>query len=231
MRISIVIPAYNEDANIQPLFEELVRQMEQDKDLVENFQIIFVDDGSTDATLKQFQMISDARVTVVSLGRHRGKSHALQAGFNACIHDVIATMDADLQNDPADLRTLLDTLQTGYDFVQTWRMTRRDSFLKRASTKIANGIRRMALGDDFSDINCGLRVFRTSAIRGLDFFEGMHRFLPLLVRADGGKVTQVKTGHRPRLHGRSKYGLWDRAFHGARDLWRVRRMLRQKGLL
>lgn len=202
--ISIVAPVYNEGDSLLRLYEEITRALGHEG---RPFEIVLVNDCSDDTSLALMLDIAatDGRVRVVDLTERSGQSAALGAGLRHARGDIIVTLDADLQNDPADIPMLLDRL-TDYDVVSGVRAQRHDSWIRRFVSRIANGARRLALGDPFSDIGCSLKVYRAEYVRDLPVFDGMHRFLPVLAMLRGASVTELPVTHRPRYHGVSKYG-------------------------
>lgn len=174
-------------------------------------EMIFVDDASTDDGCSLLRAVSmkDSRLRVLSLSPHSGQSAALEAGFRAARGELIATLDADGQNDPADLPRLVDAIE-GADCVNGIRQSRRDRFSKRIASRIANRIRRRVLGDSVEDIGCSLRVMRAESLQRVKLFRGSHRFLPALLAMEGARIVELPVRHRPRLHGTSKYAIRDR---------------------
>lgn len=222
LRLSIVVPVFNEADNLVPLHREIRAALaEQDLEL----EILLIDDGSTDKTpiVLERLLVEDPAVRVLRLMRNSGQTAAFAAGFRAATGDVIATLDADLQNDPADLPRMLSELET-CDVVCGVRQNRRDSWIRRISSRIANSVRNRLTRESITDVGCSLRVFRRSLVDDLPLFTGMHRFLPTLLRLQGGSVREVPVGHRPRLHGDSKYGIQNRLWVGLADLLAVRWM-------
>ena len=224
LRITLVIPLYNEEANLPVLYQELVRAM---KDLI--WEVLFVDDGSTDAGLGILRGLADndPRVRFLSFAENRGQSAAFAAGFAEATGDVLVTLDADLQNDPADIPRMIEIYQQGWDMVIGRRSRRHDTAVKRAASRFANAVRNALTNENITDTGCSLKVMRASMARKLAMFRGMHRFLPTLMKMEGAKVAEVDVNHRPRLHGVSKYGIWDRAWSGFCDLLAVRWMQRR----
>jgi len=223
--LSLVIPVYDEEDSLDLLYGELVRALEC---VALPSEIVFVDDGSRDASLAALRVLErkDPRVRVISFARNRGQSAALDAGFRAARGAVVATLDADLQNDPADLSRLLPHL-THADVVNGIRTPRRDSLSKRLASALANRIRNRLTGVCVTDVGCSLRVMRTSYLRKIELYRGLHRFLPTLLAMEGARLVEVEVSHRPRRHGTSKYGLSGRAVVGLVDLvavcWKQRR--------
>jgi glycosyltransferase involved in cell wall biosynthesis len=214
--ISVVVPFWDESLNVLPLATQIVHVLsEQNRGL----ELILVDDGSTDGTWANILAAqqTDRRVRPVRLLRHSGQSAALWTGFGLCRGDIIATLDGDLQNDPAELPRLLSELGK-YDLVCGVRMQRMDPPLRCFSSRVARCARKLILGVDFRDSGCNYRVFKRSVLKLLLPFHGLHRFLPILAQAAGATVLEVPISHRPRVAGKSKYGVWNRLGQGVWDL-------------
>ena len=224
--LTVVIPAYNEQANVEPCYGELVGVLEA---LRQPFEILFVDDGSTDGTGAALRRLAtaDRRVRVLRFRRNAGQTAAMHAGFRAARGAVIVTMDADLQNDPHDIPKLLAALP-GHDAVCGWRLERHDPWTKRLASRLANRVRDWFTRDGVHDTGCTLKAFRREALQHLRLYRGMHRFLPALLLMEGFRVTEVPVAHRARRAGVSKYGNWGRLWGGLADLWAVRWMARRK---
>jgi glycosyltransferase involved in cell wall biosynthesis len=226
--LSIVIPAYNERENVVPLFAELRAALTT---VGRSYEIVVVDDGSRDGTAEWLtrEKARDARVVPVLLSGNCGQSVALAAGLRRTRGAVIVTLDADLQNDPADLPKVLAALE-GADVVSGVRAHRQDDWRRRLSSRIANAVRRAVLGDPVTDIGCSFKAYRREALEGLPLFVGVHRFLPALCVFRGARLAEVTLSHRPRRHGVSKYGVGNRLWRGLYDLigvrWLRSRMLR-----
>ncbi len=228
--ISVVIPVRNEAENIIPLIEEIHRTLEGRWD----FEVIYVDDGSSDET-KERLADAGARFERLKVLRHRascGQSAAIWTGVKAAQGTWIVTLDGDGQNDPADIPALLIVAEAadpgaGLDMVAGIRRKRRDSWLKRASSRIANAVRQGLLHDGVTDTGCGLKVIRRDAFLALPYFDHMHRYLPALVIRGGGGVRCVDVNHRPRHRGVSNYGMFDRLWVGISDLFGVAWLLRR----
>ena len=227
--LSIVLPAFNEEGNILPLSGELGEVL---PDLSAwSVECVFVDDGSTDGTRREM-IAARARhpalgIRIIALDRNYGLTTAMDAGFKAARGDVVATLDTDRQNDPHDLPRLLAELGRA-DVVIGVRVQRRDSFVKRASSKIANSIRNRATREEIADTGCSLRVYRKEFLDRLKLFTGLHRFLPTLLKMEGARVVQVPVNHRPRAAGRSKYGLANRLAGPLADLLAVHWMMKRR---
>jgi dolichol-phosphate mannosyltransferase len=214
--LSIIVPVYNEEGNIAPLVCEVAEAF---RNRWSPFELLFVDDGSTDQTWARIEQAHRADARVRGLRHHfnAGQSAAFWTGLRAARGEIIGTLDGDLQNDPADLPRLLARLEEA-DFICGVRLERRDDWLRRISSRVARRARRAALGVDFRDTGCFLRVFRRQSITGVLPFNGWHRFLPVLAHGAGARVLEVPVNHRPRALGISKYGVWNRLGRGLWDL-------------
>ena len=237
MRLSIVVPVRNEAENILPLLAEIHAALDSHGE----FEVVYVDDGSRDATPERL-LEALARYPRLRVLAHRascGQSAALMTGVRAARGDWVATLDGDGQNDPADIPKLIAardsardgaTAQGKLQLVAGYRRTRRDTWLKRFSSRVANAVRASLLGDATPDTGCGLKLIARAAYLELPFFDHMHRFLPALVQRNGGATLSAEVGHRPRTRGQSNYGLFDRLWVGIVDLlgvmWLKRRARR-----
>lgn len=221
---------YNEAENLPVLWPELDDVL---RALGRPVEVIFVDDGSTDGSPAFIRAIveRDQRVRLVRLDANHGLSAAFHAGFQVVRGRYIVTMDSDLQTDPRDVSTLLGQLED-VDAVVGWRQNRRDPWVKRVSSRIANTIRNVVTGDRVKDSACSLRVMRRECLSAIPPYHGMHRFIPTLLRLAGHRVVETPVNHRPRRFGRSKYGVRNRALRAFRDLlavrWMMKRVLRYK---
>lgn len=222
--LSIVIPVKNEKDNIAPLLAELAALA----DHVPLGEVIYVDDGSTDGTLETLKNFQNQHVflRVLSHDRTAGQSAALWTGVRAAGHDVIATLDGDGQNDPADIKKLYECYQVHSAgktplMVVGQRLKRQDNMIRKLSSRIANGVRSALLKDSTRDTGCGIKLFRRHDYMRLPYFNHMHRFLPALMKRDGVPVMHVDVSHRPRTRGVSKYGTLDRLLVGITDLFGV----------
>jgi glycosyltransferase involved in cell wall biosynthesis len=220
--VSVVVPVYDEVATVQALVDRVRGTLDA---IGVRWELVVVDDGSTDGSGERLDEVASAepRLQVVHLAENSGQSAALWAGFQHARGGRIATLDGDLQVYPEDLPALLARLDDdGVDAVVGIRAERRDSAWKRLSSRIANSVRNRLTREDIVDTGCPIKVFRAAAVRSLAPFDGMHRFLPTLLRMDGRTVCQVPVRHTTRVAGRSKYGTVDRAFRGLRDALGVR---------
>ena len=218
--LSIVLPVFNEAQSLPILWEELQAVL---KTVEETAEIIFVDDGSTDSSVDFVRLLqaTDARVRLIRLAANGGLSSALAAGLRTVNGRIVVTLDSDLQSDPADIPLLLAQLDR-WDAACGWRRARRDPWLKRLSSRIANRVRRAVLGDGVPDSACSLRAMHRRCVDSLQFFDGFHRFVPALLRQGGHRVIVVPVHHRPRRFGVSNYGVRNRAWRGVVDLFGVR---------
>jgi len=221
MELSVVVPVHNEAENIKPLLDEIVQALES----VGEYEIVYVDDGSTDGTLPRLAALrqTQPRLRVLHLGQGCGQSTALLTGIRAAQGETITTLDGDGQNDPADIPRLLQALremrrETPKAMVAGHRKKRQDSGWRRFTSRVANTVRGGLLRDHTPDTGCGLKVFPRSLFLELPYFDHMHRFLPALVQRAGGRVVSVEVNHRPRLAGVSKYGTWQRLWVGIVDM-------------
>lgn len=207
MNISVIVPLLNEEKNISILYDELIAALTP---LRYQFEIIFVDDGSTDgsfALLTQIQQ-KNPNVIVIGLRRNFGQTAALAAGFDQACGDVMITLDADLQNDPADIPLLLEKLEEGYDLVNGWRADRKDPFInRRLPSIIANRIISITTNVKLHDYGCTLKAIRKEVTENIQLYGEMHRFIPAIASGMGVRIAEVKVNHRPRRFGTSKYGI------------------------
>jgi glycosyltransferase involved in cell wall biosynthesis len=223
VELSLVIPAYNEQETIKALLQRI---SEVFKDTSCRFEVIIVDDGSADKTLPLLKSAQKEHpwLRVLTFDRNHGQTAAMSAGFRAAQGHVIATLDADLQNDPAEVPRLMGMLGDDVDAVVGWRQKRQDPWLRKVSTKIANGIRNWLSSETIHDSACSLKVYKRCCLERLTLYEGMHRFMPTLVKMQGYHVIEVPISHHPRYAGQAKYGVWNRVFKAFFDLLAVRWM-------
>ncbi|MGH6876064.1 MAG: glycosyltransferase family 2 protein [Rhizomicrobium sp.] len=219
--LSVVVPVKDEAENVGPLAREIARAVDHE----DSVEIIFVDDGSADQTLAQLLKLKFEMpmLRVIRHSRNAGQSRALRTGVRAARAGIIVTLDGDGQNDPADIPKVLAPFHADADaarigMVSGVRVKRRDAIGKRLASLAANRFRRRALKDGAADVGCGLKAFRRDAFVSLPYFDHMHRYLAALMLREGYEVRFVDVGHRPRLHGQSKYGVWDRLVVGVQDI-------------
>jgi len=203
--ISVVIPIYNEQQSVRPLYEALSAEMQR---LGYGYEIVYVDDGSTDGTFAALKQLhdDDTHVHVVRFRRNFGKTPALVAGFSRARGDVIFTMDADLQDDPTEIPQFLDKLAEGYDLVSGWKYPRHDPITKTLPSFFFNRMVRSATGVKLHDMNCGFKAYRREILEDIKLYGELHRFIPVLAQQRGFKVTEVKVRHHKRQYGKSKFG-------------------------
>jgi glycosyltransferase involved in cell wall biosynthesis len=214
MKISVVISVLNEEENVRPLVGQITAALEG-----MNYEIIFVDDGSTDKTVATLQSLAHKRLTVIELRKNYGQSLALSAGIDHAKGDFIVTLDGDLQNDPADIPAMLRLAEEGgWDLVAGIRARRQDGFLlRKIPSLVANWFIRLTTGLKMKDYGCALKVFRSEIAKDMGLYGELHRFIPLLAWLEGAKITQIDVRHHPRRFGKSKYGL-GRTFKVVSDL-------------
>jgi dolichol-phosphate mannosyltransferase len=231
--LSIIVPAFNEAENLPVLAQEVAEAFPESQGKLE---LIFVDDRSTDQTWDRIAECHqrDPRVRGLRLQEHSGQSAALWTGLQAATAPILATLDGDLQNDPADLPRMLMALDQA-DLVVGIRTQRHDSAIRRLSARVARWARMAVLGVDFQDTGCNLRVFHRHVLNDILPFNGFHRFLPVLAHTNGHKVVELPVRHRPRTAGTSKYGVWNRLWRGIADLaamaWYQKRRLRPQAFI
>ena len=225
--LSLVVPLHNERDNLPLLIEEIGRTLGGRGG---SYEVVAVDDGSTDGSLDALKALKrdHPELHIVALAARAGQSAAFAAGFRAARGRTIVTLDADLQNDPADIPLLLAELErSGATAVVGYRVNRRDGGWKRLQSRVANRVRNRLNGETIRDTGCSLKAFRADALRALPCFNGMHRFLPTLIKLHGGTVAEAPVRHRPRRFGTTKYGMWNRVFHSLADALAVRWMQRR----
>ncbi|MEJ7566996.1 MAG: glycosyltransferase family 2 protein [Gaiellaceae bacterium] len=217
--ISVVVPVHNEERSVALLLDELGSALDG---IGRPWEAVFVDDGSTDGTFSALTRLHAAsdNVRIVRLRRNFGKAAALQAGFEEARGDVIVTIDGDLQDDPAEIPRLLAKLDEGFDLVSGWKTKRRDPLSRRIPSRIFNAVSGRMSGLRLHDLNCGLKAYRAEVLRGLRLYGELHRFVPVLAHYRGFRVAEVPVNHRPREHGRSRYGM-ERYVRGFLDLLTV----------
>jgi glycosyltransferase involved in cell wall biosynthesis len=214
MKLSFVIPVYNEDQSLKQLYSEIIENTGNRK-----YEIIFVDDGSTDRSFEIMQELAkeNKNVKIIRFRKNFGKAAGLQSGFDAVTGDIIFTMDADLQDDAAEIPNFIKKLDEGYDLVTGWKKKRKDPISKTGPSKLFNSIVSSSFGLKLHDFNCGFKAYRKEVIEELDIYGEMHRYIPALAHAKGFKVTEIPVHHRSRKFGKSKYGI-ERYLRGFLDL-------------
>lgn len=210
--LSVVVPLYNEEGNVAELHRRIYEAVVK---IGRPFEIIFVDDGSSDKTLEEARGLSPLKL--IELRKNFGQTAAFDAGIKAAAGEIVITLDGDLQNDPADIPLLLAKMAEGYDVVSGWRHKRQDSLMKRFFSRGANLLRKLLVKDGIHDSGCSLKAYRRECFQDMDLFGEMHRFMPALLALDGFRVAEVKVSHHPRVHGKTKYN-WKRAIKGFVDM-------------
>jgi glycosyltransferase involved in cell wall biosynthesis len=210
--ISVVVPLYNEEGNARELHKRIVEACEP---LGKIFEIIFVDDGSSDGTAKDCEGLTPLKL--IRFRKNYGQTAGFDAGIKAAKGDIIITMDGDLQNDPKDIKLLLEKMGEGFDVVSGWRFARKDPFMKKLSSRMANLLRKLLVEDNIHDSGCSLKAYKRECFNDVDLFGEMHRFMPAILQFDGYKVGEVKVNHFPRVHGKTKYN-WKRGVKGIVDM-------------
>jgi glycosyltransferase involved in cell wall biosynthesis len=218
MKLSFVIPVYNEDQSLKQLYSEIIENTGNRK-----YEIIFVDDGSTDRSFDIMQELAkeDKNVKIIRFRKNFGKAAGLQSGFDAITGDIIFTMDADLQDDASEIPNFIKKLEEGYDLVTGWKKKRKDPISKTGPSKLFNSIVSSSFGFKLHDFNCGFKAYRREVIEELDIYGEMHRYIPALAHAKGFKVAEIPVHHRSRKFGKSKYGA-ERYLRGFLDLLTVK---------
>lgn len=219
--LSVVIPVYNEEGNVEQLFYEIkavLSELNQKKEIL-GYEIIFVNDGSRDNTQKILEAIKqkEKNLVIIQLRKNFGQTPALKAGFDFAKGDLIVTMDGDLQNDPADIPRLISKLKEGYDVVSGWRLNRQDSLGKTLASKLINGLRKHLIGDRVHDYGCALKIYRRECVKDLELFGQLHRYITAYLYIKGYRIGEIKVNHRPRKSGKTKYN-FNRVINGLLDL-------------
>jgi len=217
--ISIVVPLHNEERSIALLYDELDAALQP---LADEWEAVFVDDGSTDGSFAALTRLHAGHdnVRVIRLRRNFGKATALATGFDNAHGETVVTIDGDLQDDPAEIPRLLAKLDEGYDLVSGWKTDRRDPLRRRIPSRIFNGVTGRVSGLRLHDMNCGLKAYRAEVVNGMRLYGELHRFIPVLAHYRGFRATELPVNHRPREHGRSRYGV-ERYVRGFLDLLTV----------
>ena len=215
MKISVIIPVYNEVESINELHKQIVKALED----YSTYEIIFIDDGSSDGSVEIIKKMCelDNSIQLIQFHRNYGKSAALAEGFKHANGNYIITMDADLQDDPNEIKNLVNKLEEGFDVVSGWKKDRKDPLSKRLPSKLFNFVTRLFTGVHIHDFNCGLKIYRKAVVKTLELYGGRHRYIPAMAGQKKFKVTEIIVNHRPRIYGETKYG-GSRLFHGLFDL-------------
>lgn len=224
--LSLVIPVYNEEESLPILAREIQEAL---RPLELAYEVIFVDDGSRDRSVEVIRALAhaDQRIRMIRFKTNAGETGATDAGLRYARGACVVTMDADLQNDPRDIPLLLSHLREA-DAACGWRVRRDDPWIRRVSSRIANGVRNFLSNEEIRDAGCTFRAMRRGCLDGIKLFRGMHRFIPTLLRMERYRVVEVPVSHRPRRFGQSKYGVSDRMFSAFYDLIAVRWMKRRR---
>ena len=212
-KISVIIPVFNEESSIQVLYDKIQLELKEFEK-----EIIFINDGSTDNSRQIILDIieSDNSVSMVDFMRNFGKATGLSEAFKIAKGDIIVTIDGDLQDDPSEIKNLIDKINSGWDLVSGWKRDRKDPFMKVIASRVFNLITRLKTGIKIHDFNCGLKAYKTKVVKTIKVYGHLHRFIPVLAHFEGFKVTEIKVCHHPRQFGESKYGK-SRFFHGFYD--------------
>lgn len=215
-KISLVIPLYNEDESVIPLSHEIRKALSR---INIDYEVILVDDGSTDSSLQKLKEITrtDNRFKYLSLRKNYGKSAALHEGFRFASGDAVVTLDADLQDDPHEIQNLIKKLDDGYDLCSGWKKKRQDPFIKKISSRFYNFVTRIISGVKIHDFNCGLKAYKKEVVENVKVYGELHRYIPVLASWQGYKVTEIPVNHHPRRYGKTKFGA-SRFFKGFIDL-------------
>ena len=215
MKVSVIIPVFNEVESIKELYDQLKKGLEQ----YTPYEIIFIDDGSSDGSVETIKKLSELDNSIIFIQFHRnyGKSAALSEGFKYANGNYVVTMDADLQDDPSEIKNLINKLEEGYDLVSGWKKDRKDPLSKRLPSKLFNFVTRIVTGVRIHDFNCGLKIYKKAVVKTLELYGGRHRYIPAMAGQKKFKITEIIVNHRPRIYGETKYG-GSRLFHGLFDL-------------
>ena len=215
MKVSVIIPVYNECESIKELCSQLAKSLKE----YTPYEIIFVDDGSSDGSVENIKKISkiDTSIKLIEFHRNYGKSAALSEGFKNANGNYVVTMDADLQDDPSEIKNLVNKLEEGFDLVSGWKKDRKDPLSKRLPSKLFNFITRLFTGVHIHDFNCGLKIYKKAVVKTLELYGGRHRYIPAMAGQKKFKVSEIIVNHRPRIYGETKYG-GSRLLHGFFDL-------------
>lgn len=214
--ISIIVPVLNEEGSLDKFYNETTKSLNE----YSNCEIIFIDDGSDDESYNIMRKLADEdnRVSIIQFFKNFGKADALSEGFKQANGDVVITIDADLQDDPAEIPRLIEKIQEGWDVVSGWKKDRKDPISKRLLSKLFNMVTRFLTGIKIHDFNCGLKAYRRKVVKSIDIYGGLHRYIPAIAGQKGFSITEIEVNHRPREFGETKYGR-NRLFHGFFDLF------------
>jgi glycosyltransferase involved in cell wall biosynthesis len=214
--ISIIVPVLNEEGSLDKFYNETTKSLNE----YSNWEIIIIDDGSDDESYNIMRKIADndSRVSIIQFFKNFGKADALSEGFKQANGDVVITIDADLQDDPAEIPRLVEKIQEGWDVVSGWKKDRKDPISKRLPSKLFNMVTRFLTGIKIHDFNCGLKAYRRKVVKSIDIYGGLHRYIPAIAGQKGFSITEIAVNHRPREFGETKYG-GNRLFHGFFDLF------------
>ncbi len=210
--LSVVVPLYNEEGNARELHRKILEACQA---LGKSFEIIFIDDGSKDGTIKNCAGLTPLKL--IKFRKNFGQTAAFDAGIKASTGEIIVMMDGDLQNDPADIGLLLEEMTKGYDVIAGWRWQRKDSLSKKIFSRGANLLRKILIQDKIHDSGCSLKAYKKECFENVDLFGEMHRFIPAVLEMQGYRVGEVKVSHHPRVHGKTKYN-WKRGIKGFVDM-------------
>ena len=214
--ISIIVPVLNEEGSLDKFYNETIKSLNE----YSNWEIIIIDDGSNDESYNIMRKLADEdnRVSIIQFFKNFGKADALSEGFKEANGDIIITIDADLQDDPAEIPRLVEKIQEGWDVVSGWKKNRKDPISKRLPSKLFNMVTRFLTGIKIHDFNCGLKAYRRKVVKSIDIYGGLHRYIPAIAGQKGFSITEIAVNHRPRKFGETKYG-GNRLFHGFFDLF------------
>lgn len=210
--LSVVVPLLNEEGNVRELHQKIV---EACQNLGKSFEVVFIDDGSRDKTNEICRTLTPLKL--ITFRKNFGQTAAFDAGIKNSSGEIIVTMDGDLQNDPTDIKSLLEKMNEGSDIVSGWRVKRHDGFSKRFFSRVANVLRKILIDDGIHDSGCSLKAYKRECFEDVDLFGEMHRFIPALLKVQGFKVAEIPVAHHPRRHGVTKYN-WKRGMKGLVDM-------------
>lgn len=210
-KLSIVVPVYNEEESLEELYDHIVENVQKciQKELISEFELLFVNDGSTDSSVDKMRAIrsKDERVHYILFRKNFGKATALESAFKNVTGDIVITMDADLQDDPIEIENFINKLDEGYDLVSGWKVNRLDPLEKRLPSKLFNKVTSKLSGVNLHDFNCGFKAYRREVVDSLDIYGELHRYIPVLAYRKGFKITEIGVHHNKRKFGKSKYGV------------------------